>query len=108
MHVIKQLEKLREKSPAWKPLIYAMANETDRKRIESLIEEGLIMHVIDDYEEQLRELFQINNPSLVYRPNFDEEFQRFVEDIKLAGMALHGNWVYFPWSCTLVHILDDA
>lgn len=90
------------------PVLFSFANKDDELRVTQLIREGKIQTTVDDYEEQCLELFGVKNPSKVYTPTFKEEFKAHYESLK-ASAPLHedGNWVYFPWSSKLVHILPE-
>ncbi len=91
-----------------KPELYDLSRANDSRRLEKLLASKQIQHVIDDYNEQLREYFAVQNPSRVYGPTFEAEFQEYVEKIqKKRPLLEHGRWVFFPWISTLVHILDE-
>jgi len=69
----------------------------------------MIVSVSDDYEEQMKELFQIQNPTLVYAPGFNEAWETHLREEKAkAPLHQYGVWVYFPWNGSLIHILEDA
>lgn len=89
------------------PLIFNLQNPEDRKRVSALLYDQKANHVVDDYEEQLREYFQVTNPSLVYTPDFEIKFQEYKkEDGKRIPLWQQGRWVHFPWNSTLAHILE--
>jgi hypothetical protein len=108
-----------------KPVFFNLTNAADQSRLDQLFADGAIQHVVDDYEEQHLELFGVKNPTLVYTPDFKTKFATYYKDLKqktagasanqvAAGAAdsddplwLHGNWVFFPWSSKLVHILPE-
>ncbi len=91
-----------------KPLVLDLHKESDQTKLKKLIAENKIQHVADDYEEQLREYFQVQNPAIVYAPNFEDEFQKHLVGLKAeAPLWQQGRWVYFPWISTLAHILED-
>ena len=90
------------------PSIFDLSTESDRKKVGHLFDTGSIRRVVDDFEEQVRELFAIRNPSDVYRPDFFEKVNRHIEERKTAmPLWQQGKWVFFPWLSTLTHILDD-
>lgn len=92
-----------------KPAIFNLAKPQDQRAVSDLLKNGEIQHVVDDYREQQHELFQIKNPTLVYAPNFSEEFEKYLNNLKARRpLWQHGRWVYFPWISTIVHILDEA
>src|SRR6185503_19607804 len=85
-----------------------LSDSADEKKVCSLLDEGKIQVVIDDYEEEQLELFGINNPSKVYTATFKDEFSSYYKALKSEKpLYKDGNWVYFPWSCKLVHVLKE-
>lgn len=92
----------------YKPTIFTLSNPDHQKQLQALFDAKKIQYVSDDYEEQQLELFGVNNPSKVYTPTFKQEFKEFYDFIQSeTPIWQHGNWVYFPWSSTLVHILVE-
>jgi molybdopterin/thiamine biosynthesis adenylyltransferase len=92
-----------------KPEFFDLTKEGDKKRVGELFVSKAIQHVGDDYEEQLRELFAINNPSIVYAPGFKERTDAYIADLQKEKLLWqHGRWVFYPWLSTIVHILEDA
>ncbi|MBI4128749.1 MAG: ThiF family adenylyltransferase [Parcubacteria group bacterium] len=96
------------KSEVSRPILFDLAQNDSRLALEKLIEQNEIRHVRDDYREQLRELFQVENPPLVYTPEFDSRFETYLRE-KEGERPLwqQGRWAYFPWNSTLVHILGE-
>ncbi len=91
-----------------KPLIFDLSKPTDRKQVDGLFADKKIQRVSDDYREQQLELFGVKNPSLVYTPDFKEKFDKYLKELESAGeIWQQGNWVFFPWSSILVHILKE-
>ena len=90
------------------PRLFDLSREEDRMALSKLIASGEIKHATDDYEEQQRELFGIRNPTKVYTPTFEEEFQTHYASLS-ANVPLwqHGRWVYFPWRDLVAHILVE-
>jgi len=62
--------------------------------------------VLDTIEGQVKELVKCRNPKTNFKEN-PEKYQHFIEDY-LAGRSYNqlGNWVYYPWRNTLVHLLN--
>ena len=103
-----QIDKLLEAKVGSTPLFFDMGKPADVDRLNELFAEGGIRRVSDDYKEQLLELFGVLNPPLVYAPDFKDKFEAYCEGLKKKGdLRRQGNWVYFPWSSTLVHILEE-
>jgi hypothetical protein len=102
------LATLRNTSTPSAPQLFSMLNETDCKEIARLVETKAIQRVVDDYEEQERELFGVKNPTLVYAPGFEETFQKHYDALREKGLETEGAWAYFAWSNTLTHILPES
>ncbi len=96
-----------EKKPS-RPILFDPAREEDQISMERLFADGGVFSIVDEFKEQLQELFQVENPSLVYAPNFEEKFQEYLAaKEKERPLAEHGVWAYFPWSGALIHILPE-
>lgn len=90
------------------PHIYDFTNADDVTQAKGLLKYGVIQEVSDDYEEQLRELFAINNPTLVYAPDFGERFIVYRNALNTERPEWQqGKWVYYPWRSILVHVLSE-
>lgn len=63
--------------------------------------------VIDIYEQQLSELFEIRNAQLIFSPDFKLQQDSFIKESVKEGKDLKGNWVYYPWRNTLVHMVTE-
>ncbi|HEX5430092.1 MAG TPA: ThiF family adenylyltransferase [Patescibacteria group bacterium] len=106
MNIEEQLKKINIEFDSH-PAIFDLGNEKDQKIVAELFDQKKILSVMDDYKEQLHELFAIKNPTLVYAPDFEKKFDEYYSTIeKEKSIQLHGKWVYFPWLFNLVHILD--
>ncbi len=81
--------------------------EKDATEFFELIESGSILRVADDYEEASRELFAIQNPTLVYAAGFEDTFKAHYATLTNGEPWKLGRWVYFPWSGTVCHILSE-
>ncbi len=108
MDLIKILEKKKNAAASFKPHIFDFQKIQDRTWLTDLIRTKSIQRVLDDYEEQQREYFAIMNPTLVFSPEFEKEFQLYLKKLfaKVPPWQ-HGRWIYFPWLSTLSHILED-
>ncbi|MHB1865370.1 MAG: ThiF family adenylyltransferase [Candidatus Saccharimonadales bacterium] len=65
-----------------------------------LIKRNKIWKIVDIYESQLRELYDIEHPEKAGLP-----YEAFAEQ-KKAG-DLEGAWVYYPWSGVLLHLVSQ-
>lgn len=89
------------------PLIFNLQNVDEQARLATLFKDRKIQHVIDDHEEQLREYFQVMNPTFVYASDFETRFREHrKKEAARVPLWQHGRWVYFPWNSTLTHILE--
>lgn len=61
----------------------------------------------DLYASQLSELFEIENPSLIFKKDFKQLQKVFLEK-NATNNIFKGDWVYFPWSKTLIRMLSEA
>lgn len=92
----------------FKPIFFDLSIESDKKDLHTLLLSQRVQLLSDDYTEQLREYFQISNPSIVYTPNFENRFQEYLTGLeKMSPIIEQGRWVFFPWNATLVHILEE-
>lgn len=62
---------------------------------------------IDNYKEQLEELFKVLNPSLRLSSDYESRLAEFIEKrSESEENRFVGTWVYYPWSEILIHILN--
>ena len=102
-------ERLKPREIASRPQIFDLSKTEDQDRVKKLFDDGALQQIGDDYEEQLRELFAINNPSIVYAPGFKEKTEAHLDGLKKeAPLWQQGRWVFYPWLSSLVHVLQDA
>jgi hypothetical protein len=107
-HLEKLLVKKSKSDLGFEPTIFNLKIAKDHRVVQKLFATHKILTVSDDYEEQLRELFSIKNPSLVYATGFDKKFKAFHGSLKKqTSLAKHGRWVFYPWLGSLVHILPE-
>ncbi|MBI2643997.1 MAG: ThiF family adenylyltransferase [Candidatus Wildermuthbacteria bacterium] len=94
------LDKAQQKeSASYAPLIFSMKKKVDQIRIAELIKTKKVLSVIDEWEDQQKELRIIRNPSLLLRP----------AEKKSGGKnsLAQGIWVFYPWRFLLVHTLEQ-
>ncbi len=60
----------------------------------------------DIYEYQLTELFEINHPELMNSREYFQQLNTYLAE-KTIDWEERGNWVYFPWSGLLVHMISE-
>src|SRR5262249_14504057 len=80
----------------------------DERAVKKMLSSRAIHHVIDDYDEQLHELFAIHNPTIVYTPDFEKKYAaHHAALIKRSPLFKQGRWVFYPWLSTIVHVLEE-
>ncbi len=90
------------------PILFALKEPEDQKKLATLFSTHAIQHVRDDYKEEHLELFGVQNPTLVYTPDFKKLFAEYFRALQeVTPLWQQGKWVYFPWSSTLSHILPE-
>jgi molybdopterin/thiamine biosynthesis adenylyltransferase len=87
------------------PEFFRLSEESDRLRLQSLLEIHPKCTVLDHIEGQLRDLIKLENPA---RPLTEAEYQQAIEaKFEGAPREEYGVWVYYPWRNQLVHLLDE-
>src|SRR3989344_4671623 len=103
----KKINEINKKELSDEPIIFDLGKKNDQNKLDELLENGLVNQVSDDYVEQLKELFAIKNPTLVYTPDFGNKFKDFLKNTdKKIPLQKRGRWVFFPWLSSLAHILE--
>lgn len=86
---------MKKQNDTQRPEILDFNKSSDKKRIQALRKKPGI-RIVDEFEEQQRELFYIKNPKLLLAPPRKQ----------FKNLPSEGKWVYLPWKSALVHILD--
>jgi molybdopterin/thiamine biosynthesis adenylyltransferase len=87
----------------FRPLIFDINNSTQKKELESLLKDTEAIQVFDEISSQLRELIKIRNPKQILT---ESDYTESLRTFEMDGSFDHiGNWVYYPWSQRLVHLL---
>src|SRR5581483_2492862 len=106
--IIKKINQVRQNQELNEPIIFDLKDDVQKKKLEALFEKGEVKHISDDYVEQLKELFAVQNPTIVYAPDFEGKFKDYLKSTEESvALEYHGKWVFFPWLSTVVHILDQ-
>jgi tRNA A37 threonylcarbamoyladenosine dehydratase len=75
------------------------------RRLQTLVKQkGL--RIVDTYESEERELFTVLYPHLASNPTEASEYRAWV--VQKTPAWQRGNWVLYPDSCELVHVLSEA
>jgi tRNA A37 threonylcarbamoyladenosine dehydratase len=106
-HAALSLVPTEPENTAWRPLFFRLSSENDRAALVALLARRAGgRRVFDTLPAQLRDLIKTRNPS---RKLSTEELDALVA-AHVGGRPLeeYGVWVYYSWSDTLVHLLDEA
>lgn len=80
---------------------------SDRTEIKKL-RNNRCVHVVDTFDEQLKELFLVRHPKLRLNPREASiQVTKFLQLQQAKPLEEQGKWMYFQWNNTLVHILDE-
>ena len=79
--------------------------ENEKIELLNLLNSNLSIEIHNEIDSQLQELIKLRNPEKVLDKN---ELQKKIE-FHLDGVSSYeyGNWVYYPWSKKLVHLLGE-
>src|SRR5689334_16892684 len=76
--------------------------------IASLVKSHPEISVVDQYNQQLEELFLLRNPQYKFNKEYKEPLQNFIiETRSKQAPEEDGTWFYFPWNNQLVHYLPE-
>src|SRR5580765_1886649 len=108
-NISKKIDEVKAKGISSEPVILNLKNEAHAKQLQDFLDDGSVCVISDDYVEQLKELFAVKNPTLVYQPGFEDKFKEFLsQQENERPLFTQGNWVFYPWLSSLVHILEDS
>ena len=70
-----------------------------------LLKSNPSIQILDSMDLQIKDLIKLENPSL--HPMSKELYDtKITEKLNGKSMQEYGNWVYYPWRNSLVHVLD--
>ena len=61
----------------------------------------------DMYVAQLEELFEILHPNFLSSPDYGTKLREFISDRTSPEAQFRGNYVYYPWSGLLLHMVTE-
>ena len=85
------------KDDSYEPVIFDFKKVKDFKSAFTLLKQQKILKVVDEFQEQLKELVLIKNPKLL---------QKQTKNHYIKNDFKKGKWIYYPWVSALVHVLD--
>ena len=66
-----------------------------------------IWRLKDIYKPQLTEVFEITNPQVLTSPDYERKLKEFIDERCGSQPELSGNYVYYPWSGLLLHMVGE-
>lgn len=91
---------------SYSPLFFKTANLEERKGLAKILEQNPGLRVFDTIQDQLGELIKIRNPA--EKISGQDLIDRIYAHLNGTHLDHYGVWVYYPWSCRLVHTLDES
>ncbi len=86
------------------PVLYFPNDPIHWDEIQELKSSSTI-HTIDAIDSQVMDLIKANHPEIQFTKN---ELDKLVDDFFIKNdRDLYGNWIFYPWKNTLVHILGE-
>lgn len=84
--------------------ILSTSNVEHKDRLQALKSSGVVHYIHDTISDQLKDLLETRNPSISWT---DQKLDLAVKEY-LNGRTTDeiGNWIFYPWSGRLVHILE--
>ncbi len=89
-----------------KPVILREGEYSQQERDALLA--GKVWQVHDIFVSQLRELFEIDNPSLIGAADFAPRCEAFIQERSKGDQSMAGNYIYFPWSGVVLHAISES
>lgn len=96
--IMNQIKKNSDKK-SYKPIIFNLKKIEDKNSVAKLIEKKQIINIIDEIDEQVKELFLLRNPKILGGKKVTFKKNYIINDE-------YGLWVFYPWKLSLVHILN--
>ena len=87
------------------PTFFRLSSSDDLDRFNKLVNSNPSIQVFDEIGSQLKELIKSLNPSVKIK---EQDYPELISN-HLSGVDAHhyGVWVYYPWSKSLIHLLDE-
>jgi tRNA A37 threonylcarbamoyladenosine dehydratase len=104
-----KLENLQQRgelmSNIYAPVFYRLSNNTDKKKLNELLQTTPNITVFDELLGQLEELVKLRNPKTKFSKN--ELTDTIKKHVGKTPFEEYGVWVYYTWANRLVHLLDE-
>lgn len=91
-------------SNSFKPIVFKLSNHNDISKFEQFLSHHSSLKLVDTLHQQIRELAKLSYPQKALS---EGEYKDFTDNyLKAQHPHLAGNWCYYPWLNTLVHLLS--
>lgn len=91
------------RSPDWRPTLFHLSREDDRRSLHELLASGAVRRVHDTLDRQLGQLMAARDPGMP--PSGDEVTRRVRQHLAGRDRMEYGVFVWYPWSGLLVRTL---
>ncbi|RBL94008.1 ThiF family adenylyltransferase [Chitinophaga flava] len=85
---------------------FRIQDPTQLESLTQLLRQNPAIRVFDEIQSQLAELIRLHHPT--ERLSETAIAEHIAAHLGGITPAAYGVWVYYPWSCRVVHILDEA
>jgi len=102
--IYRLIEENKSRSQLFQPLFYRLTSADDKREFNHLIEHTPTLKVFNEIESQLKELIKLRSPKIKFKKDELEKAVKY--HLGNTNIDDYGVWVYYPWSLTLIHILD--
>lgn len=89
----------------YKPFLFKIENEDEKVRLHDWLKVNQQVYFFDSINAQIKDLIKLNNPT---KKLTEKEYEQEIK-IYLNGRDTDyvGNWCYYHWNKTLIHILPE-
>ncbi len=95
---------------SYKHIVVDMQQLDSTSQLEKLVKDNIVIRIIDNYDEQLAELFVSKNAQL-YKANLSIKRASIKDYLEVVYSRVDpwqkGSWVYYPWNGILLHVLEE-
>lgn len=89
----------------YKPVFVFSEHSADKKTFDSIIADYQSHVILDLFASQMKELIKVRSPKKRLSP--EEIDQKYNDWAAGTDPDLEGNWIFYPWSNRLLHILNE-
>jgi len=90
----------------WQPI--RLPNQNIDKKIKELRKIHPEIAVLDRFEDQLEEVFLLRHPQCRFNKDYKDDLKDFIHNYYGGNPKdKAGNWFYYPWLNTIMHILPE-